>query len=372
MSFGLAGTHQAARRNHLGALHVAGELGDVIGRRVDHQFLRRADLDDLAVLHDGDAVGKPDRLVEIMGDEDDRLVQHILQPHQFVLHLAADQRVERRKRLVEEPDLGLGRQAAGNAHPLLLAARQFTRVEMLATAKADQVDHLAGAGLAGGPVHALDAEREGDVFQHVEVRQKREVLEHHAHAMAAQLDQLGVRNRQQVLALELDLAEGRLDQPRHAAHQRGLAGAREPHDDEDLAFADLQVDRARGADKACLLQVCGACLAVAALDEIFGVRTEQLPDIAAGELYGPGVRRGHAPHLNSTVHRSSLGVASTRSRPRSLPERGRLSISRWPYSAQAFHLASLAAIQAAATSSADLPSRSTSPLIALSSSDVSE
>ena len=67
------GAHQAARRHHLGAVHVAGEFGDIVGRRVDHQFLGRADLDDLAVLHDGDAVGQPDRLVEIMGDEDDGL-----------------------------------------------------------------------------------------------------------------------------------------------------------------------------------------------------------------------------------------------------------------------------------------------------------
>ncbi|TIN19157.1 MAG: hypothetical protein E5Y59_04780, partial [Mesorhizobium sp.] len=71
-----AGAHQASRRDHLGAVDVAGELGDIVGRRVDHQLFRGADLDDLAVLHDGDAVGQPYGLVEIMGDEDDGLVQH--------------------------------------------------------------------------------------------------------------------------------------------------------------------------------------------------------------------------------------------------------------------------------------------------------
>ena len=38
-------------------------------------------------------------------------LQHALQPHQLVLHLAADQRIERREGLVEKPDLRLDRQA---------------------------------------------------------------------------------------------------------------------------------------------------------------------------------------------------------------------------------------------------------------------
>ena len=81
------------------------------------------------------------------------------------------------------------------------------------------------------------------------MRQQRKILEHHAHAMAAQFDQFGVGDRQQVLALELDLSVGRLDQPRHAAHQRRFSRAGQPHDDEDLALADFQVDGARRADE---------------------------------------------------------------------------------------------------------------------------
>ena len=57
------------------------------------QFFRCADLDDLAVFHDGDAVGKPDGFIEIMGDEDYRLLEHTLQAQEFRLHLAPDQRI---------------------------------------------------------------------------------------------------------------------------------------------------------------------------------------------------------------------------------------------------------------------------------------
>src|SRR3546814_3992171 len=79
-----------------------------------------------------------------MGDEDDGLAQHRLQAQELVLHLAADQRVERRERLVEEPDLRLHRQRAGDADALLLAARQLARIVGLAALEADQLDHLAG------------------------------------------------------------------------------------------------------------------------------------------------------------------------------------------------------------------------------------
>ena len=43
-----------------------------------------------------------------------------------------------------------------------------------------------------------------------------------------------------VLAVEEDLAGGRLDEPGHAADERRLAAARQAHDDEDLAGPDVE------------------------------------------------------------------------------------------------------------------------------------
>ena len=55
----------------------------------------------------------------------------------------------------------------------------------------------------------------------------------------------GVR-REDVLALEDELAGGRLDQPGQAAHQGRLAGAGQAHDDEDLAGGDVEAHVADG------------------------------------------------------------------------------------------------------------------------------
>ena len=64
----------------------------VIGR-AQQQVLRGTQLHQFAVLEQGDALAQPQRLVQVVGDEDDGLVQAGLQLQQLVLHLGADQRV---------------------------------------------------------------------------------------------------------------------------------------------------------------------------------------------------------------------------------------------------------------------------------------
>ena len=68
---------------------------------------------------------------------------------------------------------------------------------------------------------------------------QREVLKHHAHLVTPELDQLVWRRAEQIAAGEHDLAGGRLDKAGEAPHQRRLAGAGKPHDDENLAAGDM-------------------------------------------------------------------------------------------------------------------------------------
>ena len=67
------------RRQHLAARHVAHELAHVVvGGRAD-DLGGRTDLDEAPVLHDRDPVAELQRLVEVVRDEDDRLLQALLQ-----------------------------------------------------------------------------------------------------------------------------------------------------------------------------------------------------------------------------------------------------------------------------------------------------
>ena len=97
---------------------------------------------------------------------------------------------------------------------------------------------------------AAELQPERDVVEHPPVGQQAEVLEDHREAPPAQLAKPLLARLPDVLAVQLDRAERRLDEPGQAPDERRLAAAREAHDDEDLARLDVErdvVDRDRAA-----------------------------------------------------------------------------------------------------------------------------
>ncbi len=76
---------------------------------------RRADLNELACMHDADAVGHGHRLFLIVRDDDEGQAEALLQRHQFELRLIAQLLVERRQRLIEQEHLRRFRQCARRA-----------------------------------------------------------------------------------------------------------------------------------------------------------------------------------------------------------------------------------------------------------------
>ncbi len=69
------GLRDRARRQDPGAVDVGHEPGDVVGGRVAQDLLGGADLLDAAVAHHRDPVPQPHGLVEVVGDEQDRLAE---------------------------------------------------------------------------------------------------------------------------------------------------------------------------------------------------------------------------------------------------------------------------------------------------------
>ena len=97
-----------------------------VARRVE-DVARRAGLLDPAVVHDHDQVGERHRLFLAVGDVDEGDAELALEALQLGAHLDAQERVERRQRLVEEQDRRIGDQRAGQRHALLLAAGELRR-----------------------------------------------------------------------------------------------------------------------------------------------------------------------------------------------------------------------------------------------------
>ena len=89
-----------------------------------------------------DAVGEKDRLVEIVGDEDDGDVDLAPDFQQMRLHRAARLRIERAERLVHQQDARLIGERAHDRHALLHAARQLMRIAVGEFLEADQLQPL--------------------------------------------------------------------------------------------------------------------------------------------------------------------------------------------------------------------------------------
>ena len=193
--------------------NAAHELGDIVVGRRRYDLLGRADLHDPAVLHDGDAVADADRLIEIMGDENRRLLELVGQLHELILQLPADQRIKRGERLVHQQHLRIGGERARQSNTLLHPTGQLARKTILI---AVEIDHRQAA-LRHIPAARLrltaHLQRKGDVVAHGHMREQRHVLKDHADMAGPHGAQLVAVNRQDVAPEHIDPAGRRLDQP---------------------------------------------------------------------------------------------------------------------------------------------------------------
>ncbi len=115
-----------------GRTAVAAELGhrpeeahDEVVDRLVVQLVGRADLLDGTVVDHHDLVGHLHCFFLIVSDEDGGDVHLVVQATQPVAELLANLRVERAEGFVEQHDLWLDCECAGQRHPLTLPTRQL-------------------------------------------------------------------------------------------------------------------------------------------------------------------------------------------------------------------------------------------------------
>src|SRR5918996_478558 len=276
---GLGLAHDPAQRQHVAPRDVPREVLDILVRRRAHELLGRPELHDGPVPHDRDPVPEPERLREVVGDEQHRLARLLLQTADLVLHVAADQWVERAERLVVEHDLGVDGERARDADALLHPTRELVRELVRRVLQADELEDLARPLQPLCLRDALYLEPEGDVVDHPTVGEQAEVLEDHRDVMAPELAKLGLARRDHVVPRDLDRSGRRLDQPDQRAYEGRLPGAGEAHDDEHLARPDLDRHVADGHHAAGLLpQLAAREAGVGRSDEALASRPEHLPD----------------------------------------------------------------------------------------------
>src|SRR6185312_15282367 len=89
--------------------------------------------------HDDDAVGEIDRLVDVVGDEQNRLAVALPDAQQLRAHHLPDLRIERAEGLVHQQNLGLDAERTGDADALAHATRELMGKMPL---EGTQADHL--------------------------------------------------------------------------------------------------------------------------------------------------------------------------------------------------------------------------------------
>ncbi len=198
------------------------------GRAAIH-LLRPPDLLHAPALHDHHPVGQDEGLRLIVGDEDHRRPEALLQALQLDAHLVAQQGIEVRQRLVEQEHAGFGDQGAGESHALLLAAGELARIAGAQRAEPDQLQHALDARAPLRLPRASTPQTERDVVRHRHVREERVGLEDQAEVPAVD------GHPRDVLPRQHDLPRVGRDEPGHDAEHRALATARRSQEGEKLA-----------------------------------------------------------------------------------------------------------------------------------------
>ena len=172
----------------------------------------------------------------------------------LVLHVAADQRVERAERLVVEHHVRVHREGARDADALLHPAGELVGELVRDVLEPDELQHLARPRVPLGLRHSLHLEPERDVVEHAPVGEQAEVLEDHRDLVAPELAELGLARGHDVRARR-SRSTPAVGSIRRISVRTSvdLPGAGQAHDDEHLAGTDLERDVAHRRDAARLL-----------------------------------------------------------------------------------------------------------------------
>ena len=215
---------------------VSDETGDEDRARALVEFVGRRVGLELALLHDGDAVGHGHGLYLIVGHVDGGDSQIELQAFDLAAHGQAQTGVQIRERFVEEEQAGLLHKGAAQGDALLLSTRELRWAA---------VEQMTDAHHVGDPLHALLHLRSGrflefegvaDVLADAHVRVEGVALEDHA--------DVAVFGRDLVddTVVEADLPGGRLVDTGNHEERGRLAAAGRAEEGNELSALDVEGD----------------------------------------------------------------------------------------------------------------------------------
>ena len=156
------------------------------------------------------------------------------------------------KRFVVHQDLRVQRDGTSQRHTAFHTARQLVRHQVNGSAQPDRLQ-LEQHDVADHFFRQLGmhAQREGNVFEYIQIGKQGAALKQHAH-MLARVEQIAARQGRQVLAVDPHFAVAGTQLHAHQAQQGGLAAAGRTHDPRDFATRDTNIDVIENAARTAL------------------------------------------------------------------------------------------------------------------------
>ena len=174
-------TQSEGLQNRTGAEEVLHELIRWVGQDV----FGRVQLSYLAlVTQDRDPIPHLHSLVDVVGDEHDRLLELFLKPEELVLQAITCDRVDRSERLVHQQDVGVRTQGPRNTNTLGLATGKlgWVPVPIDAGIHRHNLEKLVDASIDLVFRPLQQPRNSGDVLGDRPVREQSDLLDHVAHA----------------------------------------------------------------------------------------------------------------------------------------------------------------------------------------------
>src|ERR1700730_3694912 len=193
--------------------------------------------------HDGDASPKQQSLDDIMCDVNHGLLRLLPYARQLLLQATLRDRIERRKGLVHQQDLGLHDEGTRDLNALLHPAREFERKLAQVLGQSDHAQIELELSLVFGRSDALEPRPKQDIFPHVEPRKKsrRCILEDHGPVGAGAVYR-GPPARRPLLAFDFDLAASGALKACYEVEDRALAASARPQQAIEITAADFDAD----------------------------------------------------------------------------------------------------------------------------------
>ena len=202
---------------------------------------RRPVMGDVAVEEMDDAV-RVGRHIGLVGDHGDGDAGVAVERGEQFHDVAAGRRVEVAGRLVGEDDLRAGDDGPRDGDTLLLAAGKLVGIVAGAVGKADLGERLERQTPPLGRRHAAIDQRQLDILDRRGARQQVEALEDEAEEMTADPRLMAGVEVADADAVEGIGAGGRPVEAAQDVHRRRLARAAGPHDGDELAARNGEVD----------------------------------------------------------------------------------------------------------------------------------